>query len=92
MTLTVTVEAVPVVSLIREHVLRGQSESVLLHPRLVPLGPHLLVELDKVVLHCEVQQPLGGLLVELVVTVHVAGEPRQCGDLLLSPDGLKSDY
>ena len=76
-------------SLIGEHVLRGQPEGVLLHTRLVPLGPHLLVQLDQVVLHGEVQQPLGCLLVQLVVAVHVSRESRQRGDLLLRPDSLR---
>lgn len=82
------VKAVPVVSLVWEHIICGQPKSVLLHPRLVPLGSHLLVQLDQVVLHGEVQQPLGCLLVQLVVAVHVSRESRQRGDLLLRPDSL----
>ena len=81
-------EAVPVVSLVWQHIISGQPERILLHPRLVPLGAHLLVQLDQVVLHGEVQQPLGGLLVQLVIAVHVSRETGQCGDLLLRPDSL----
>ena len=81
--LTVAVEAVPVVTLVGEHILSGQPVGVLLHPGLVALGAHLLVELDQVVLHGEVEQPLRRLLVQLVVAVHVARQPRQRRDLLL---------
>ena len=82
-------KAVPVVSLVWEHIICGQPEGILLHPRLVPLGPHLLVELDQVVLYGKVEQPLGGLLVQLVVAVHVSRESRQRGDLLLRPYSLR---
>ena len=70
-------------TLVWQHVFCRQPVGILLHPGLVPLGAHLLVELDQVVLHGEVQQPLRRLLVQLVVAVHVARQPRQRRDLLL---------
>ena len=82
------VEAVPVVTLVGQHILGGQSVGVLLHPGLVPLGAHLLVELDQVVLHGEVQETLGGLLVQFVVPVHVARQAREGRDLFLGPNSL----
>jgi len=85
---SVAVETVPVVPLVRQHVLCGEAVCILLHPRLVSLCPHFLMQLHQVVLHREVQEPLGGLLVELVVPVHVPGEPGQRRNLLLGPYSL----
>ena len=50
---------------------------------------HLLVQLHEVVLDSEVEQALGGVLVQLVVPVHVPRQPRQCRDLLLGPHSLR---
>ena len=82
------VEAVPVVPLVGQHVLSGESVRIFLHPGLVSLRPHLLVELNEVVLHRKIQQPLSSLFVKLVVPVHIARQPREGRDLLLCPDSL----
>ena len=87
--LTMTVEAVPIVTLVWQHVFCGQPVGILLHPGLVPLGAHLLVELDQVVLHRQVQQPLGGLLVEFVVPVHVSRQTGKGRDLFLCSHSLR---
>ena len=51
---------------------------------------HLLVQLHEVVLDSEVEQALGGVLVQLVVPVHVPRQPRQRRDLLLGPHSLRN--
>ena len=75
---------------IGQHVLCWQSVRILLDSGLVAFGSDLLVKFDQIVLHGEVEQPLGGLLVQLVVPVHVPGQARQGWNLLLSSDSLDS--
>merc|ERR1711892_243911 len=83
-------KAVPVMSLIWQHVLCRQSVSILLHPSLVPLGTNLLMKFDKIILHGEVQKSLSSLLIQFVVPVHIAGETRQGRDLFLSTHSLNA--
>jgi len=85
---SMAVEAVPVMPLIRQHVLCREAVSIFLHPSLVTLRTHFLMQLHQVVLHCKVQEPLGGLLVQLVVPVHVPGEAGQSRNLLLGSHSL----
>jgi len=86
----VAVEAVPVMSLIGQHVLGGEAVGIFFYSSFVAFCTNLLVQLHQVVLHGKVEQPLRGLLVQLVVPVHVPGEAGQGRDLLLSPDSLYS--
>ena len=89
--LTVTMETIPVVSLIWQHVLCWEAVCILLNSGFVPLGPNFLMELDQVVLHSQVEQTLGCLLVQLVVPVHVTRQSWQRRYLLLGPDCLNEN-